>query len=57
MTAVAHRTTLSWANPDPTTVPHLVTETPGPRSQALHQRMERHARPALTSMVQLHPVA
>ena len=57
MTTLAHRTTVSWANPDPATVPHLVTETPGPRSRALHERMERHARPALTSMVQLHPVA
>lgn len=49
--------TVEWANPDPSTVPSLVTETPGPRSRALHARMERFHRPALTSMVQLHPVA
>ncbi len=57
MTMLTSRTTVTWANPDPATVPELRTETPGPRSRALHERMERHARPALTSMVQLHPVA
>ena len=49
--------TVAWANPDPSTIPDLRTETPGPRSRELYARMAPLHRPALTSMVRLHPVA
>ena len=48
--------TLEWANPPAETLPKLVTESPGPKSRALHARMERHQRGSYTRMVALHPV-
>ena len=51
--------TVEWANAavDAGSAPKLVTETPGPASRALHERMTRRTGTALTSMVRLHPVA
>ena len=35
----------------------MVTESPGPKSAALHKRIERHQRGSYTAMVAMHPVA
>jgi len=48
--------TLAWANPPTDTVPHMVTSSPGPASQAWHARMDRHTGGSVTRMVTLHPV-
>lgn len=49
--------TLAWANPPADAVPHMVTTSPGPRSQEWNARMERHTAGSVTQMVKLHPVA
>ena len=49
--------TLEWANPPAASLPKMVTESPGPKARALHERMERHQRGSYTAMVALHPVA
>lgn len=49
--------TLEWANPPVDSVPKIVTESPGPRTRALHEGMERHQRGSYTIMVAQHPVA
>jgi 4-aminobutyrate aminotransferase-like enzyme len=49
--------TLAWANPPVDSVPHLVSESPGPASRVWHARMDRHTAGSVTQMVKLHPVA
>lgn len=49
--------TLAWANPEAGAVPRMVTESPGPRSQDWHGRMEHRTGGSVTRMVRLHPVA
>ena len=41
-TAASTASTLEWANPPVDAVPAMVGESPGPRSQEWHARMERH---------------
>jgi 4-aminobutyrate aminotransferase-like enzyme len=46
----------SWADVDPTSIPHIVVEPPGPRSRDLHARASQHMK-GYSSQVRLFPVA
>ena len=45
-----------WSHIDVNSVPHMVTESPGPQSQEMHARTARYMK-GLSSQVQLFPVA
>ena len=46
----------NWSHVDVDSVPHMVTSSPGPRSQEMHGRTTKYMK-GLSSQVKLFPVA